>query len=279
MSTDPQPADDHWPLLPDESLVDPIARVARFLENLKTLAADRAMEEQRIDSRRETGLRMAQRTVQETREKLAQWFQRIGRGCHRARRPPPSRRSPASRSKAPPPNGNSSTCSSRPTSSPKPPCGWPSRPWKSSRWEAEAFFDGNKQIAPKQLEEFSLQVDAWRTKAGEEQDKARKLLRQWKQEPPQVTTDHEAFAAGGEDYAGRLPAGVAAITAQLEELESLRVPAAAASRAPAFYTCVALLSTAGATIELGAVAGGAVFVGTVVVWILITFWLRSTSRL
>ena len=94
-----------------------------------------------------------------------------------------------------------------------------------------------------------------------------------------MTIDHEAFTAAGEDYAGRLPGGVAAIAAQLAELEALRVPAVAASRAlPAFYACVALLLSAAAGIELGPMVGGTVFAGTVAIWLITAFWLRSTTR-
>ncbi len=282
MSTDsdPHPADEHWHLLPDEVPIDPIVRVVRFIDDLKTLSAERAMEEQRIESRRETGLAMAQRTVQETRERLAQWFQReladaeseYAERRHRALSRYQVESTAAEREfvRVQEQADEQSEAGLRRAK----------QALEEQRWEAEAFFDGNKQIAPKQLEEFSLQVDAWRTKAGEEQDKARQLLKQWKRQAPEVTIDHEAFAAGGDDYAARLPGGVAAITAHLAELEALRVPAVAASRAlPVFYAGFALLLTAAAAVGLkSVVAGGAVFVGTVAIGLITAFWLRSTTR-
>ena len=110
------------------------------------------------------------------------------------------------------------------------------RKLEETGWEAEAYFDGNKQIAPKALEEFTIQVDAWRTRAAEEHDKARKLLRRWKQQPPEVVVDPNAFDAAGDDYAGRLPERVGAITAELDRLSGLTAPGLAASRVlPGFY--------------------------------------------
>ncbi len=279
MTTDPHPTDEHWPLVPDQASAEPIARVVRFLDDLKTLAADRAIEETRIESRRETGLRMAQRTVQETREKLAEWFQReLGEATsENAER----RHRALSRFQVESTAAERQFVHVQEQADEQSEAGLrlAKQTLEETRWEAEAYFDGNKSIAPRQFEEFSLQVDAWRVRAGEEQDKARKLLKQWKRQPPEVTIDHEAFAAAGDDYAGRLPERVGAITAELERAGArCSLPAMAASRAlPRVLRLAVILVTAGVAVELkSAVAAGAVAVGgNAVVEFLASIWLRA----
>ena len=52
MTTDPHdPAEEHWPLLPAAAPADPLARLVRFVADLSSLAADRALEESRIELR------------------------------------------------------------------------------------------------------------------------------------------------------------------------------------------------------------------------------------
>jgi DNA segregation ATPase FtsK/SpoIIIE, S-DNA-T family len=280
MTTDPHPTDEHWPLVPDQASAEPIARVVRFLDDLKTLAADRAIEETRIESRRETGLRMAQRTVQETREKLAEWFQR--ELSEAASENTERRHQALSRFQVESTAAERQFVHVQQQADEQSEAGLrlAKQTLEETRWEAEAFFDGNKSIAPRQFEEFSLQVDAWRIKGSEEHDKARKLLRRWKQPVPDVVIDHNVFAEAGEDHAGRLPERVAAITAELEQLEALSLPAMAASRAlAAFYALAVIFVTAGVAIELkSAVAAGAVGVGGLVCGIFGAIWLRSAAR-
>ena len=193
----------------------------RFVADLSTLAADRAMEESRIELRRETGLRVAQRTLQESQEKLVAWFERelSDSAAEQADR----RHAALARFQV-----ESTTCEQQfvhlqQQAAEEFDAGLrvAKRKLEETGWEAEAYFDGNKQIAPKALEEFTIQVDAWRTRAAEEHDKARKLLRRWKQQPPEVVVDQTAFDAAGDDYAGRLPERVGAITAELDRLSAL----------------------------------------------------------
>ena len=102
-------------------------------------------------------------------------------------------------------------------------------------------------------------------KRAEEHDKAQKLLRRWKQRPPEVVVDPDAFAAAGDDYAGRLPERVGAITAELDRLSALSAPGLAASRIlPWFYVLAMGLLTAVAAVGLGP-SKGPLAAGAVVV--------------
>ncbi|HEY1785430.1 MAG TPA: hypothetical protein VGG30_07765, partial [Pirellulales bacterium] len=261
MTTHPDDsADDHWPLLPASAPADPLARLARFVADLTSLAADRSMEESRIESRRETGLKVAQRTLQESQEKLAAWFEKelTDTATEQAER----RHGALARYQV-----ESTTCEQQfvhlqQQAAEEFDAGLrlAKRKLEETGWEAEAYFDGNKQIAPKALEEFTIQVDAWRTRAAEEHDKARTLLRRWKQQAPEVVIDQTAFDEAGDDYAGRLPERVGAITAELDRLSALTAPGLAASKLlPWFYLLSVALITAGVGIELGRLAAAVTF--------------------
>ncbi len=252
MTTNPNdPAEEHWPLLPAAAPADPLGRLERFVADLTSLAADRALEESRIESRRETGLKVAQRNLQESQEKLAAWFERElnDAATEQAER----RHGALSRFQVESTAFERQFVHVQEQAAEEFEAGLrlAKRTLEETGWEAEAYFDGNKQIAPKQLEEFTIQVDAWRTRAAEEHDKAQKLLRRWKQRAPEVIVDPDAFSAAGDDYAGRLPERVGAITAELDRLSALTAPGLAASRLlPWFYICSMGLLTAVAGVGL-----------------------------
>ncbi|HTU27089.1 MAG TPA: FtsK/SpoIIIE domain-containing protein [Pirellulales bacterium] len=279
MSTSLESADESWPQLPAAPPVDPLARLLRFVADLSALSADRDMEESRIESRRETGLGAAQRTLAESQEKLAAWFEKelTDATTERTER----RQAALSRYQV-----ESTTCERQfvhlqEQAAEEFDAGLrlAKRTLEENGWEAEAYFDGNKGIAPKALEEFTLQVDAWRTKAAEEQDKARALLKRWKQKPPDVAIDQAAFDAAGDDYAGRLPERVGAITAEFERLTALTAPGLAASRLiPWFYLLALALVAAGVWIELGSLASAVAVVCGLIAGIGSLIVIRGAAR-
>jgi len=254
------PAEEQWPQMAAKTPADPLARLMRFVADLTSLAADRAMEESRIESRRETGLRVAQRTLQESQEKLGAWFEQ--ELTETAAEQTERRHGALARFQV-----ESASCETQfvhlqQQAAEQYEAGLrlAKRKLEETGWEAEAYFDGNKQIAPKALEDFTIQVDAWRTRAAEEHDKARNLLRRWKQQPPEVVIDPSTFDAAGDDYAGRLPERVGAITAELDRLGALTAPGLASSRVlPWFYLLAVALITAGVGIEVTPLAAGAAF--------------------
>ena len=150
MSTDfdPQPADEHWSLLPDEAPADPIARgaVRRRSEN-----AVRRSDDGRAANRIPAGDGAANGPADragDTGTAGRMVPARIGRHRKRIRRAAASGRWRVTRSKAPPPSDNSSTPRSRPTNNPRPGCGWPNRRSKRSAGRPRPFSTATSTSPP-----------------------------------------------------------------------------------------------------------------------------------
>ena len=168
----------------------------RFVADLTSLAADRAMEESRIESRRETGLKVAQRNLQESQEKLATWFKRelSDAATEKADR----RQAASARFQV-----ESAACERQfvhvqEQAAEEFDAGMrlAKRTLEETGWEAEAYFDGNKQIAPKQLEEFD---DPGRCLANQGRRRTRK--------GPKAAPPLETTAAGGRRRSRRFRRG------------------------------------------------------------------------
>ena len=196
MTTDPtDPAEEHWPLLPANGAgrsAGAAGAVCGRPDQSGGRSGDGRVTHRVAPRDRLKGCPAHPAGVAGKTRRLVR--ARIDRRGHRAGRAAARRPSPGFRSRAPPARQQFVHVQQQAAEEFEAGLRLAKRTLEETGWEAEAYFDGNKQIAPKQLEEFTIQVDAWRTTAAEEHDKARKLLRRWKQQPPEVVIDPETLS-------------------------------------------------------------------------------------
>ncbi len=148
--------------------------------------------------------------------------------------------------------------------------------------QAEAVFDSQKKIAPRQLQEFEQQLEAWQTRVRTDRDEAKKLLESWRQpivEPPRTETEARAAVKPAE-LSKRLQECVDVVGTQLAELQGLHAPKMARSPIMIVMYLVATAATPAVLwwIDQGPIIAGAgagiVLIGS----ILMAIMLRRVAR-
>ncbi len=117
---------------------------------------------------------------------------------------------------------------------------------EQTRREADKQFDSRKQLAPRKLEEFQKQLEAWKVRITSDRDQAIKLLKGWKQPPPTMSPDAVSGMATTGELAPRMQQRVEFVGQQLAQLSQLSSPKMAKSWGLALFWVVVVLAGAGA---------------------------------
>ncbi len=146
--------------------------------------------------------------------------------------------------------------------------------------EADKQFDSRKHIAPRKLEEFQKQLDAWKVRIGQDREQAMKLLKRWRQTPPVAKSETASGLATTGDLATRMQQRVDFVAQQLAQLGQLSSPKMAISWVLALFWVLLVLGGAAAAtfMDPGPIVGGIVLGSGFVLGILGRLMLRSTAR-
>jgi DNA segregation ATPase FtsK/SpoIIIE, S-DNA-T family len=262
--------------IPDHSAGDdgdPLAREARFLVDLKQLAADRAAEEARIESQYQAANKTAQRGFEESRQSLFAQLEiersDLASDHDEQLRHAASRfeidSSAVERQFAQLREKVAQEFESKAQRA--------ERKLKEARWEAETLYEASKDLAPNQLKEIEEKLDTWLEVVRIEREEAQSLLTLWQWPSSDAISEGEFPQLAAGDLAARLQECVNFVAAQRERLARLRVPPLAASWALVWVYAFAglllaalaegiglgLLGAAGALLAAAATGGGISF--------------------
>ena len=215
----------------------------RFLAELQRLVNDRAAAETRIESQFASSLQAAERIAQRSREALDARITSEQQGAtsdlHAARRQALGHYDQeirAAESKFAAVQQKTASRFEALSASAK-------RGLEEDLWEAEAFYSAHKNDAPKQLEAFQQQLDAWLARLRSEHADAHGLLQSWRQTVPPPVTE-PASDATTENLTERLQERITFVIEQRARLGRLKLPYVAASPSwLAAYVLAALLLT------------------------------------
>ena len=100
---------------------------------------------------------------------------------------------------------------------------------KETNAAAAKQFDSRKHLAPRKLEEFQTQLEAWKVRIISDRDQAIKLLKTWRQATPPMAPDAVSGLATTGELAPRMQQRVEFVGQQLAALNHLSSPKMAKS--------------------------------------------------
>ncbi|MBI3838825.1 MAG: cell division protein FtsK [Planctomycetia bacterium] len=269
---------------PDHAAVhaaDPLAREARFLAELRQLAAERAAEEARIESQYQAASKTALRGFEESRQSIFAQLE-IERS-DLASDYDEQRRHAASRFEIETSaiEGEFAQVRQEIAQEFESKAQRAERKLKEACWEAETLYEASKDVAPNQLKEVEQKLDTWLELVRIEREEAHALLTLWRQPSSDVVPQGESLAIVTGDLPARLQERVNFVTAQRAELSRLRVPPLVASWALVWVYALAglLLAAVVEVIGLGLAGAAAALLATAAIGAGVSFYLRKLAGL
>ncbi len=265
-----------------EAATGPRTHEIQFLADLGQLAAERVAAESQLETDFQTHNQQAAQAAEQARLDFEAWLETEAREtaneCANVRRAAEERyeRDTAANDRG---YGN---LKQKLSAELEPARQEAARALAATRGEADKQFDSRKHLAPRKLEEFQKQLDAWKVRITSDRDQAIKLLKRWRQPPPTMAPDAVSGLATTGDLSTRMQQRVEFVSQQLAHLGHLSSPKMAISWLLALFWVVLVLAGAGAAVvlveEQGPIAGAVVLVVGLLLGVAGRFLIKSSAR-
>ncbi|MEX0676243.1 MAG: FtsK/SpoIIIE domain-containing protein [Pirellulales bacterium] len=232
---------------PPADAPDPRAQEAQFLAELTRLAAERAATEEAIDSQHRAAKNAAERSLHDERQHLARDLEQakadaaedFDEQCRHATARFEYDTAQVEQAFVELQRRVTAACKKHRKSA--------RRDLKEARWEAETMFEATQDLAPRQLKEFRLALQARLAGLAIERDAARNLLTDWHARWAIAPADSRPPTISGTDFLERLGERIDFVVEQRMALNRLRMAPLAARYAPLWV----FVAVGAATVALG----------------------------
>ncbi len=267
----------------DVPVTGPRAHEIQFLADLAQLAAERVAAEAQVEADFQARTEQAERAVEQARQDFAAWLETDAKETveehAELRRAADARyeRDSASNERG------FAELKEKTTAELEPARKEAERLLNEARREADKQFDSRKHLAPRKLEEFQKQLEAWKVRISSDRDQAIKLLKGWKQPPPTMAPDAVSGMPTTGDLSTRMQQRVEFVGQQLAQLSHLSSPKLCKSWPLAIFWLVLVAAGAGAAFMLlepdqGPIASGVVAVVGLLLAVAGRMLLKSSAR-